>query len=93
VEGSCSTGKLTVVPEGGLIFADNCLGTHGTAEKVPAFSIPQSRPRSLVYGVTYGMGQVAEGPITAVLAVSSSPDAGNVATLEMHSQRISMLPA
>jgi hypothetical protein len=52
-----------------------------------------SIPLSLVYGVTYGMGPGGEGPIAAVLAESSSPDAGNVARLEMHSQRISMLPA
>ncbi|KAE9368530.1 hypothetical protein N431DRAFT_470230 [Stipitochalara longipes BDJ] len=82
----------------GLIIADLFSGTHGThgthpPEEVPAFSTQQCIPRSLVYGVTYGMGQVAEGPIAAVLAESSSPDAANVATLEMHSQRISMLPA
>ena len=95
VEGSCSTGKLTAVPKGGLIIADNFLGTHGIhqPEKIPAFSIQRGIPRSLGYGVTYGMGQVAEGPMAAVLAVSSSPDAENVATLKMHSQRISMLPA
>jgi hypothetical protein len=40
-----------------------------------------------------GMGRRAEEPIAAVLAETSSPDAGNVATPDLHSQGNRMLPA
>jgi len=50
----------------------------------------------LVYGVTYGMGQRVEEPMAAVLADTSSPggpDVGDAASLDLHSQGVSMLLA
>jgi hypothetical protein len=46
--------------------------------------------------VTYGMGQRVEEPIAAVLADTSSPggpDVGDAASLDLHSQGVSMLLA
>ncbi|PMD20919.1 hypothetical protein NA56DRAFT_704154 [Hyaloscypha hepaticicola] len=83
------------LPKGGLINADNFSGTHGPhqPQRGPCLLDSKSRPRSLVYGVTYGMGQRVEEPIAAVLAETSSPDVGDAASLDLHSHGFSMLLA
>ena len=86
------------LPKGGLINADNFSGAQGLHQDAEGSCLldSTSRPRSLVYGVTYGMGQRVEEPIAAALAETSSPggpDVGDAASLDLHSQDVSMLVA